>query len=137
MRRCKVCREQFAALLSFCPIDGTQFGGACSETPRSEFALTIISDVGLIHRLVFELNFLIEQIRQAWPSFRDHPIDFTTNQLTQLRKWLSQILARQHVLSGLMTAILLVSSIILSVLLLEKRSAKTINQTDTDDIAER
>ncbi|PYS63703.1 MAG: hypothetical protein DMF76_06425 [Acidobacteria bacterium] len=136
MRRCRVCGEQFEALFSFCPIDGTQVGAAFSEAPHSEFTLTIVSDVGLIQRLAVELNFLIEQFKQAWPSFRDHPVAFATNQLSQLWKWLAQILGRQHVLSGLMTAILLVSSIILSVLLLEKHSARTINQADTDDIAE-
>src|SRR6059036_599480 len=136
MRRCKVCGEQFEARFGFCPIDGTQFGEACSEVSHSEFTLTIVSDVGLIHRLAAELNFLIEQVKQAWPSFRDHPVDFTTSQLSQLGKWLGQILARPHVLSGLLTAILLVSSIILSVLLLEKHLPKAIKETDADEIAD-
>ena len=134
MRRCKVCGKQFEALFSYCPIDGTRFGH--SEAPHSEFTLTMVSDVGLIHRLVVELNFVIEQVEQAWPSFRDHPVTFTTNQLSELRRWLWQILARQHVLSGFMTAILLVSSIILSVLLLEKRSPRSIRETVADEIAE-
>jgi protein TonB len=133
--RCKVCGEQFEALFSFCPIDGTQFGKACSEAPHSEFTLTIVSDVGLIQRLAAELNFLIEQVEQAWPFFRDHPVAFATSQLNQLGKRLWQILARQHVLSELLTAVLLVSSIILSVLLLEKRSPKKIKETDADEIA--
>ena len=136
MRRCKVCGEQLDALFSFCPLDGTQFGQAFSEAPHSDFTLTIVSDVGLIQRLAVELNFLIEQFKQAWPSFRDHPVDFTTSQLCQLRKWLWRTLGRQHVLSGLMTAILLVSSIILSVLLLEKRSPRGITETDIDEITD-
>ena len=134
MRRCKVCGEQFEALFSFCPIDGTRFG--YSEALHSEFTLTMVSEVGLIHRLVVELNFLIEQVKQAWPSFRDHPAGFTTNQLSQLSKWLSQILGRQYVLSGLLTAILLVSSIILSVLLLENRPPRSIRETGADEIAD-
>jgi TonB family protein len=136
MRRCKVCGEQFEALFGFCPIDGTQLGKAFSEAPHSEFTLTIVSDVGLIQRLAIELNFLIEQIEQAWPSFRDHPVDFTTNQLSQLRKWLWRTLGRQHVVSGLMTAILLVSAIVLSVLLLEKHSPRAIKEADTNEIAD-
>ena len=99
MRRCKVCGEQFEAPFSFCPIDGTQFGKAFSEAPHSEFTLTIVSDVGLIQRLAVELNFLIEQFKQAWPFFRDHPVDFTTSQLSRLGKWLGRTLGRQHVLS--------------------------------------
>src|SRR5204863_8494705 len=102
----------------------------------SEFTLTIVCDVGLSHRLAVELNFLIAQFKQAWPSFRDHPVDFTTNQLCQLRKWLWRTLGRQHVLSGLMTAIFLVSAIILSVLLLEKHSVKATKQTATDEAAD-
>jgi len=134
MRRCKVCGEQFETLFSFCPIDGTRFG--YSEALHSEFTLTMVSEVGLIHRLVVELNFLIEEVKQAWLSFRDRPVAFTTNQLGQLRKWLSQILGRQHVLSGLLTAILLVSSIILSVLLLENRPPRSIRETGADEIAD-
>jgi len=136
MRRCKVCGEQFEALFSFCPIDGTQFGKPFSEAPYSEFTLTIVSDVGLIYRLAIELNSLIEQVKRAWPSFRDHPVNFTARQLGQPGKWLWRTLGRQHVLSGLLTAILLVSSIILSVLLLEKRSPKGIKETDTDEITD-
>ncbi len=136
MRRCKVCGEQFEALFSFCPIDGTQFGQACSEAPHSDFTLTIVSDIGLTQRLAAELKFLIEQVEQAWPSCRDQPVAFATNQLSQLRKSLSQILGRQHVLAGLMTAILLVSSIILSVLILEKHSRRVIKERDADDIAD-
>ncbi len=133
MRRCKVCGEQFEALFSFCPIDGTQFGQACSEAPHSDFTLTIVSDIGLTQRLAAELKFLIEQVEQAWPSCRDQPVAFATNQLSQLRKSLSQILGRQHVLAGLMTAILLVSSIILSVLILEKHSRRVIKERDADE----
>ena len=81
MRRCKVCGEQLDALFSFCPLDGTHFGQAFSEAPHSEFTLTIVSDVGLIQRLAVELNFLIEEVKQAWLSFRDRPVAFTTNQL--------------------------------------------------------
>ena len=55
MNRCKVCGEQFEALFGFCPIDGTRFGKAFSEAPHSEFTLTIVSDVGLSHRLAVEL----------------------------------------------------------------------------------
>jgi len=95
MRRCKVCGEQFEALFSFCPIDGTQFGQACSEAPHSDFTLTIVSDIGLTQRLAAELKFLIEQVEQAWPSCRDQPVAFATNQLSQLRKSLSQILGRR------------------------------------------
>ena len=136
MRRCKVCGEQLDALFSFCPLDGRQFGKVFSEAPHSEFTLTIVSDVGLIQRLAVELNFLSEQFKQAWPSFRDHPVDFTTSQLSQPGKWLWRTLGRQHVLSGLMTALLLVSSIILSVLILEKHSRRVIKERDADDIAD-
>ncbi len=136
MRRCKVCGEKFEAPFSFCPIDGTQFGDGYPRAPHSEFTLTIVSDAGLIQRLAAELNFLVEQVKQAWPSFRDHPVDFTTSQLSQLRKSMGQMVARQHVCSGLLTAMFLVSSIILSVLLLEKHSPKSIKETGADEMAE-
>ena len=116
MKRCIACGEEFADKFSFCPVDGTPFRAV------HEFNLTMVSDTGLIRRLAIELEFVLSQFRESWPSFKRNPIAFTENQLSELRRLLKQTLVRPHVLSGSLTAALLVSAIILSVLFLEKHS---------------
>ena len=128
MKRCNACGEEFADNFSFCPVDGTAFRAV------SEFNLTIVSDSGLIPRLAIELEFVLSQFRRSWPSFKRNPIAFTGNQLSEIKRLLKQTLMRPHVLSGSLTAMLLVSAIILSVLVLEKqhsqRSAGPVEDSD-------
>lgn len=131
MKKCNVCGEEFADTFSFCPVDGTPFRVA------HEFNLTMVSDTGLITRLAFELEFVLSQVRKSWPSFKRNPIAFTGNQLSELKRLLKQTLVRPHVLSGSLTALLLVSAIVLSVLLLEKHSPKsTALVEDSDELSQ-
>jgi TonB family protein len=123
MKRCSACGEEFETKFSFCPIDGRPLSRVV--TGGREFSLTIVSDRGLIRRLGIELEFVIEQAKRSWPSFKREPFTFTVNQLRALGNLLRKSLARPHALSGSLAAVLLVSAIILSVLLLEKHSART------------
>jgi TonB family protein len=127
MKRCIVCAEEFADKFSFCPVDGTAFRAV------HEFNLTMVSDTGLIPRLANEVGFVLNQVRKSWPSFKRNPIAFTGNQLSELKRLLKQTLVRPHVLSGSLTALLLVSAIILSVLFLEKHSQSHITLVDNSD----
>jgi TonB family protein len=127
MKRCIACGEEFADKFSFCPVDGTAFRAV------HDFNLTMVSDTGLIQRLAIELEFVLSQFRKSWPSFRRNPIAFTGNQLSAFKRLLRQTLARPHVLSGSLTAMLLVSAIILSVLLLEKHSPRPTRPVDDGD----
>jgi TonB family protein len=133
MKRCNSCDEEFQGKYSFCPVDGKPLSEIVPVAGRQEFELTIVSDLGLLSRLVAELEFVLSRIRTGWPSFKRHPIVFSLNQLRQLQRWSRQIIARPHVLSGACTAVLLVSAIILGVLLLEKHSARSAGLIDNSE----
>src|SRR5258706_2817692 len=133
MKRCNSCDEAFQDKYSFCPVEGKPLVEIVPAAGRQEFELTIVSDQGLLSRLVAELEFVLSRMRTGWPSFKRHPIVFTRNQLRQLQRWSRQITARPHVLSGASAAVLLVSAIILGVLLLEKHSARSAGLTDKSD----
>jgi len=124
MKICIACGEEFADKFSFCPVDGTAFRAV------HEFNLTMVSDTGLIRRLAIELEFVLSQFRKSWPSFKRNPIAFTGNQLSELKRLLKQTLVRPHVLSGSLTAVLMVSATILSVLFLEKHSPRPTGSVD-------
>jgi TonB family protein len=133
MKRCNACGEEFEDKFSFCPVDGKQFSVVVPDASGHEFNLTIISELGLLGRLAIELQFVLAQVKKSWPSFKKHPVAFTGAKLSELKKLLQRTLERPHGLSGSLTALLLVSAIILSVLLLEKQHVRTDGSTDESD----
>jgi TonB family protein len=128
MKRCDVCGGEFKDKFSFCPVDGRPLSEVFAW--GHEFELTIVSDLGLVQRLAIELEFVRDQIKRSWPSFRRNPIAFSGNELRELKKLWRKTLARPHVLSGSLSALLIVSAIILSVLVLEKHSPRTAGSAD-------
>ncbi len=133
MKRCGACGEEFEDKFSFCPVDGRPLSEVIAGAGGHEFRLTIVSDLGLIQRLVIELEFVLDQAKRSWPSFKRNPIAFTGDRLRELEKLLTKTLARPHVLSGSLSALLIVSAIILSVLALEKHSPGTTGPIDDSD----
>jgi TonB family protein len=125
MKRCNACGEEFKNRFSFCPVDGKPLNSepAVNSAPV-EFQLTLVSDEVLARRLANQLSFVIDQVRQAWPSFKNDPIGFAIRQVVAARRSFKLTLARPHLLSGATAALLLVAAIILSVLVLEKRTPK-------------
>jgi len=133
MKRCIACGENFADKFSFCPVDGKAFSTEITGDGVREFKLTIVGDAGLIRRLAIELAFVLARVRESWPSFKRNPVGFTRAQLSELRKVLQSTLARPHVLSGSLAAVLLVSAVVLGVLLLEKHEPENQALTVDDD----
>ena len=106
---------------------------AAAFEPR-EFNLTLISDARLSQRLAIEIQFVVGQIKQAWPTFKSDPIAFSRTEFSELRRRVKQIVARPHVISGAMTAVLALSALILGLLFLE-HSPKRTNQTESEELA--
>lgn len=142
MKKCKACGENFEDTYAFCPLDGMPLlisllpvgegpGTACA---RREFNLTLIGDARLSQRLAIEIQFVLDQIKRAWPSFKRDPITFTRTEFGELRKRVKQTVARPHVFTGAMTAMLVLSALILSVLFLEKHAPKRTNKTESDEL---
>jgi TonB family protein len=142
MKRCNACGEEFQDKFSFCPVDGTPFRptgkdpgvALCdrSESAPAEFHLTLISDQGLARRLESQLWFVLDQAKRAWPSFKNDPIAFALRRAAEGKRLLGQTLARPHVLSGAATALVIVTAIVLSVLVLE-RHARKVGRADLID----
>lgn len=130
MKKCNACGEEFADKFGFCPVDGTAFRGINPGQSVHEFKLTMVSERGLIQRLAIELEFVLDQVRESWPSFKRNPIAFTGKQLSELGKVLKCTRERPHVISGSLSALLIVSAIILSVLLLEKHKPRSLGLID-------
>jgi len=109
-------------------------GREVAASATREFSLTLIGDARLSQRLAIEIRFVVDQIKRAWPSFRSDPVGFTRTEFGELRKRVKQTLARPHLVSGAVTAVLVLSALILGVPFLEKHSSKRTNKTESEDL---
>ena len=105
-----------------------------AASARGEFNLTLIGDARLSQRLAIEIQFVVDQIKRAWPSFKRDPLAFTRREFGELGKRVKQTIARPHVVSGAMTAMLVLSALILGLLFLEKHAPKRTNKAASDEI---
>lgn len=134
MKKCKVCGENVEDKYAFCPLDGMPLRESMAAFEPREFHLTLIGDARLSQRLAIEIQFVVDQIKRAWPSFKNDPIAFTRSELGELGKRVKQTVARPQVVSGAMTAVLVLSVLILSVLFLERHAPKRNNKAESDEI---
>ncbi len=129
MKRCNECGEEFKDKFCFCPVDGTMLGITpppldSRHSSRAEFQLTLISDEALLPRLARQLSFVMNQAKQAWPSFASDPFTFSGRVMRQGTRSFKQNVLRPHVLSGVTSALFIVGAIVLSVLVWEKRAGR-------------
>ena len=120
--------------VNFRPVAAAGNKRSVTSAPR-DFNLTMISEARLTARLLAEVQFVLKQLRQAWPSFRRHPIIFIRIRLRELKNSLAKTMHHSHVISGSATGLLLVFTTILTVLILEKHSQKANSALASDEDA--
>ncbi|MDX6290683.1 MAG: hypothetical protein QOH42_2482, partial [Blastocatellia bacterium] len=139
MKRCNTCSEEFKDSFRFCPVDGMPLDIAPAQlegkSAAGDFHLTLISEEALTRRLVNQLRFLVDQVRQAWPSLKNDPIAFSARRVHEITRSFKQNLLRPHVLSAATTALFVVGAIILSVLILERqvRKVRAVDLSESGD----
>lgn len=151
MKRCNACDEEFEDKFSFCPVDATPLNSlaaavvselADEHTPSDshalateekllrevfpvagrEFRVTMIDNTSLLERLARELRFLVYQLRQAWPDVKSDPVGFGRRVVVEIRLRLQGTLAAPNSLAAFATAMLLVLSAVLVVVLIGNTS---------------
>ncbi|HVG39121.1 MAG TPA: energy transducer TonB [Pyrinomonadaceae bacterium] len=127
MKKCPTCSEIYAAGFAYCPVDATPLGGvvigdASAEIKRGaggEYQLTMLEDAGLAHRLFASLTEVGRESRLTWPEFKRDPFGFTSRLVSGYGRLGWRFVSSPNVAAGLVTAILLVMSIVLSVVALD------------------
>jgi TonB family protein len=144
MKRCNACDEEIADKFSFCPVDGTPLNDlaaavmgqnpeadhdcfalkeqAINGAKNDQFNLTIISEIGLTRRLASEVSFLATRLVLAWPDFKRDPLAFSLHALNTLTAWLRRTLLAPDALAGGLTAMLLVLTAVVALLLFGRAS---------------
>jgi TonB family protein len=142
MKRCNACDEVFEDKFNFCAVDGTPLNSlaaalerhevrsavflaeeaapktSSSASHRGEFKITIMSSAGLMRRLRAEISFVIEELKRAWPDLKSDPIGFGRRLVLGSASYFKRLLDSPNLLAGTVTAILVVLSVVLSLIML-------------------
>jgi TonB family protein len=98
-----------------------------------EFRVTMIDNTSLLERLATEFRFLIEQLRQVWPDVKRDPIGFGKSALVASGLRLRRVLTTPDSLAALATAILLVISAVLVVVLIGNKKENDLARSADQD----
>jgi TonB family protein len=82
-----------------------------------DYQVTMISSAGLLERLVTELLFLLCRVKRAWPSLRRDPANFARRATVECIDRVKRSFAWPEALAGALTALFVVLSGVLIVLL--------------------
>jgi TonB family protein len=124
MKRCNACQQEFENQFTFCPIDATPLTSLITTT-QPELHLTIIDDASLLERLVRELRFVVREFQRVWPELKRDPLAVVRRAAFVSGQRLRQSLLTTNSITALSTALLLLISAALMLVLLDRRSQKT------------
>jgi TonB family protein len=123
MKRCNACSEFFADHFTYCPTDATLL--TIWQTSRQhELHLTIIDNAGLLERLAKESGFLFHELRQAWPQLKRDPIGAGKHIMIHAGLRFQRVLLTPNAIAAVSTAVLVLFSAVLLLVLLDKRSQR-------------
>ena len=155
MRFCTTCQEEFADKFSFCPVDGTPLtavpAAVVEATPQAanaaalpsgnagsvasviptyshEYHLTIIEDAGLFSRLMDELRGVAAESQLTWPEFKRDPFGFTRRSVVGYSSAVWRFVSQRNVAIGAMTAIFVMVTAVLGIVLLDRMQARRAEQ---------
>jgi len=163
MKQCSVCHQQCCDRFEACPIDGStldkveEFNPACHSSivldseveiathrrisnrneSGPELTLTIIDNSSLAGRLTDQLRQIAHESELTWPKFKQTPVRFSIRLVMGYSNAAISILKSPNVAVAITSAVFLVVSILLSIVLIERwtqRGPQTAGHTrDIDD----
>jgi TonB family protein len=103
-----------------------------SKIQSTQFALTLLPDAPLSRRLSAEISFVIRQIRNNWPKFKEDPLGSTELAASHLVAFAKRTIARPQSAFALVTSVLTVTCAIVAVLVLERPGDTNRVEDDSD-----
>jgi TonB family protein len=173
MKQCSTCQDEFADRFSFCPVDGTpltELSAAAAEAspvsdgvtphlasaatvasaptmalvPAGEYHLTFVDDTGLTRRLMEEIRGVAHNSQLTWPEFKRDPFGYMGRMISGYGTLLWRFFSSRNVAIATSTALMVVLSLVILVIVIGKYQKKEVayNQEDlivqqwlpTDDI---
>ena len=133
MKRCDACNEEFESKFSFCPIDGNVLIEV-SNPAEYEYRPTLIGERSLPQRLIIEAHFVFDSAKKAWPDFKADPVAFMLSELNYFGSALKRFVARPYLVRASLTALAIISAVMITVILFEgRRSHKAVVDSSIDE----
>ena len=92
-----------------------------TATPTYEYQPTIIDDRFLIERLAIQIVFLRNELKSGWKEFKRNPVMFSRRITGELFRRMKKSLSTPNFIPALLTAIVMMTSVILIALLIDKK----------------
>jgi len=92
-----------------------------SKNQSTPFSLTLLPEARLSQRLCAEMDFAIQQIKNHWPKFKEDPFGSVRLAVRHLVASATRTIARPQMAFALITSVLILTSAIVAVLVLERR----------------
>jgi len=105
-----------------------------SKIQSTDFALTLLPEAWLSLRLFAEAQFAIQRLRQSWPKFKEDPVRSVATAASELAAAARRTITRPQMAVALATSVLLVTSIIVGVAVLERHTADRRVDAGTDSL---
>jgi TonB family protein len=112
----------------------TGYYSSFSKIQSSEFALTLLPDARLSQRLFTEIKFVLRQIKNSWPKFKEDPSGSIRLAARHVVTSLKGTFAHPQTAFALVTSALIVTSVIITVLALERRRDTRVNDESKLDV---
>ena len=161
MKHCPTCQEEFANKFSFCPVDGTplndaaeanaspaheippmHLGGAYAAAGAlvpagAEYHLTFLDDTGLTSRLMEKLKVVAHNSELTWPEFKRDPFGYSGRFIKGYSLLLWRFFSSRNVAIAMSTALLVVLSAIIAIIVTGRHNAALQAQAEKDLMVEQ
>lgn len=137
MKQCNTCEGIFDDSFEFCPLDARALSRTAELTAlhTREFNVTLVNSDGLPVRLKTEIAFVLHQFSRTWPELRQDPTGVSRRVLTWWACGLKRATLAPHAAAATLTAISLVLSVILTIILLGQPEKKPVSDIETEETA--
>ena len=94
---------------------------------KTEYQLTIMDAGHLPRRLIAEVRFVEDELKRAWPDMKRDPLGFVIQGFSRALLALKRLLLAPNIPAGILTAFLVMVSVVLIVRVLERSPALSVH----------
>lgn len=128
MKRCGACGQPFQDRFNFCPVDGQTLSS--DDVEPFTYCPTIIADDSLGQRLLVQLSFLIQILRDTWTQFKADPMAFLKSQTEQAIEFFRSGSTRPYLKRALAASVSLVVLVIVTVVIFDRHRRPPLEYVD-------
>src|SRR6185437_1585931 len=115
-------------------LSNNRLNRSSQRTPTNEFALTVLSEAPLFYRLLSEIDFVVQRLKHGWPKFKKEPIKSIRASASEFTVVVRRVFATSQMGFALVMSVLILTSAIVAILALERRTANRKFENETEPL---